>query len=99
MSASASGIGLTPWFSLPVDTSGHSSHQDSSSSDYAMLELLSYLLCPLFQVSLKQGWRLLFRKLFPKKPPPSTTTVVIYQNFVRNEFYTTEFIIDGFSFA
>ena len=92
-------IGLTPWFSLPVDTSGHSSHQDSSSSDYAMLELLSYLLCLLFQVSLKQGWRLLFRKLFPKKPPPSTTTVVIYQNLVRNEFYTTEFIIDGFSLA
>ena len=92
-------INLTPWFSLPVDTSGHSSHQDSSSSDYAMLELLSYLLCPLFQVSLKQGWRLLFRKLFPKKPPPSTTTVLIYQNFVRNQFYATEFIIDRFSLA
>ena len=86
---SASGeLVLTPLSSLALDT------DLSPPGLILMMEIsTSCLLCPLFKVSLRQGARLLFRKVFPKKPPPSTPTINIYINIYQN----TEFNLHGLS--
>ena len=70
---SASGeLVLTPLSSLALDT------DLSPPGLILMMEIsTSCLLCPLFKMSLRQGARILFRKLFPKKkPPPSTPSTI-----------------------